>query len=162
MKYLEDGIERKIVADDNPFTEVKAHFADAKLYLKIYVFKGENLIMSNQPCNYKQKLDVAGRKVKVDAKELCSILTEGKVMSSKKKSTSRCFHVLKVNKEEGKSYNLQENSLRGLTLPVRLIDMINLSSKFPERSIVRNQVRDVALLTKLTREGLDTNALKYI
>lgn len=118
--------------------------------------------MSNQPCNYKQKIDVAGRKVKVDAKELCPILTEGKVMSLKKKPTSRCFHVLKVNKEEGKSYNLQENSLRGLTLPIRLIDMINLSSKFPERSIVRNQVRDVALLTKLTREGLDTNALKYI
>ncbi|KAH0781214.1 hypothetical protein KY290_000812 [Solanum tuberosum] len=40
LKYLEGGIERKIVADDNPFTKVETHFADAKFYLKGYVVKG--------------------------------------------------------------------------------------------------------------------------
>ncbi|KAH0729704.1 hypothetical protein KY290_000837 [Solanum tuberosum] len=48
LKYLEGGIERKIVADDNPSTKVETHFADAKFYLKVYVVKGENLMMSNQ------------------------------------------------------------------------------------------------------------------
>ena len=40
LKYLEGGIERKIVADDNPFTEVETHFADGKFYLSSYVVKG--------------------------------------------------------------------------------------------------------------------------
>ena len=39
LKYLEGGIERKIVAYDNPFTEVDTHFVDAKFYLKGYVVK---------------------------------------------------------------------------------------------------------------------------
>ena len=49
MKYLEGRIETKIVADDNPFTEVETHFADAKFYLKGYVAKRQNPMMSNQP-----------------------------------------------------------------------------------------------------------------
>ncbi|KAH0650357.1 hypothetical protein KY284_030269 [Solanum tuberosum] len=45
LKYLEGRIERKIVADDNPFTEVETHFADAKFYLKNLLLKGLNLMM---------------------------------------------------------------------------------------------------------------------
>ncbi|KAK4706759.1 hypothetical protein R3W88_011718 [Solanum pinnatisectum] len=30
LKYYKDGVAKMIIADDNPFTEVEAHFADAK------------------------------------------------------------------------------------------------------------------------------------
>ncbi|XP_049352684.1 uncharacterized protein LOC125817173 [Solanum verrucosum] len=163
LKYLEGGIERKIVADDNPFTEVKTHFADAKFYLKSYVVKGAKSndvkpIMSDKVIS--KRIDAAVGKVNVDTKELCPILNEWKILSSKKKLTSRLCYVPKVKKEEGQSSNLQENVWRGLTLPIRWIDAINLSSKLPEKSISQNQVRDVALPTKRTREGFDPNAYK--
>ncbi|KAH0651622.1 hypothetical protein KY290_032532 [Solanum tuberosum] len=129
LKYLEGRIERKIVADDNPFTEVETHFADAKFYLKSYVVKGAKsndvkLIMSNKIIS--KRIDAAVEKVKVDAKELCPILNEGKIMSSKKKLTSKLCYV----------------------------------PKLPEKSIAQNQVRDVVLPTKRTREGFDPNDYK--
>ena len=40
LKYLEDGIERKIVAYDNTFTEVEEHFAGVKFSLNSYFLKG--------------------------------------------------------------------------------------------------------------------------
>ncbi|KAH0651599.1 hypothetical protein KY290_032502 [Solanum tuberosum] len=40
-KYYEDGVAKRIIADDNPFTE--AHFADAKFYLKKYSTKVDNI-----------------------------------------------------------------------------------------------------------------------
>ncbi|KAH0682668.1 hypothetical protein KY290_021252 [Solanum tuberosum] len=49
------------------------------------------------------------------------------------------LYVPKVKKEEGHSSNLQENALRGLTLPIRRIDAINLSSKLQGKSIPQNQ-----------------------
>ncbi|XP_049359184.1 uncharacterized protein LOC125823856 [Solanum verrucosum] len=163
LKYLEGGIERKIVADDDPFTEVETHFADAKFYLKSYVVKGSKSndvkpIMSDKVIS--KIIDVAVEKVKIDTKEPCPNLNEGNIMSSKKKLTSGLCYVPKVKKEEGQSSNLQENVLRGLTLPIRRIDAINLSSKLPEKSISQNQVRDVALPTRRTREGFDPNAYK--
>ncbi|KAH0676040.1 hypothetical protein KY285_023841 [Solanum tuberosum] len=106
-----------------------------------------------------KRIDVAVGKVNVDTKELVLILTEGRIMSSKKLTSGLCY-VPKVKKEEGQSSNLQENAFRGLTLPIRRIDAINLSSKLPEKSIAQNQVRDVALPTKCTREGFDPNAYK--
>lgn len=102
---------------------------------------------------------MAVEKVKVDSKELCSILNEGKIMSSKKLTSTLCY-VPKLKKEEGRSSNLQENALRGLTLAIGQIDAINLSSKLPGKSIAQNQVRDVAFPTKRTREGFDLNAYK--
>ncbi|KAH0707302.1 hypothetical protein KY290_010337 [Solanum tuberosum] len=163
LKYLEGGTERKIVADDNPFTEVETHFADAKFYLKSYVVKGAK---SNDVKSIKsdkitgKRIDAAVEKVKNDTKEPCPILNEGKIMSSKKKVTSGLHYVPKVKKEEDQSSNLQENALRGLTLPIRQIDAINLPSKLQGKSIAQNQVRDVALPTKRTREGFDPNAYK--
>ncbi|KAH0725018.1 hypothetical protein KY284_000883 [Solanum tuberosum] len=162
LKYLEGGIERKIVADHNPFTKVETHFANAKFYLKGYVVKGEK---SNDVKSIKsdkitiKRIDVAVGKVKVDSKELCPVLNEGKIMSSKK-LTSRLRYVPKLKKEEGRSSNLQENALRGLTLAIGQIDAINLSSKLPGKSIAQNQMRDVAFPTKRTREGFDLNAYK--
>nr|XP_027083559.1 uncharacterized protein LOC113705849 [Coffea arabica] len=34
FKYCRDGIVKKVVADDKPFTEAETHFADAKFYLQ--------------------------------------------------------------------------------------------------------------------------------
>ncbi|XP_070040883.1 uncharacterized protein [Nicotiana tomentosiformis] len=39
LKYYEGEIEKKIVADDEPFTEAESHFADAKFYLKNRIVK---------------------------------------------------------------------------------------------------------------------------
>ncbi|XP_049378083.1 uncharacterized protein LOC125842824 [Solanum stenotomum] len=163
MKYLDGGIERKIVAYDNPFTEVETHFVDAKFYLKSYVVKGAKSndvkpIMSDKVI--RKRINATVGKVNVDTKELCPILNEGKIMSSNKKLTSRLCYVPKVKKEEDQSSNFQENVLRGLTLPIRQIDAKNLSSKLPEKSISQNQVRDVALPTKRIKEGFDPNAYK--
>ena len=81
-------------------------------------------------------------------------------MSSKKKLTSRLCYVPKAKKEQDQSSNLQENALRGLTLPIIRIDAINLSSKLPEKSVAPDQVLDMTLPTKRTREGFDPNAYK--
>ncbi|KAH0675715.1 hypothetical protein KY285_023516 [Solanum tuberosum] len=163
MLYLEDGIERKIVANDNPFTEVETHFVDAKFYLKSYVVKEtkSNDVKSTKSEKITSKrIDTAVEKAKVDTKELCPNLNEGKTMSSKKNLTSGLRYVPKVKKEEVKSSNLQEYALRGLTLPIRRIDAINLPSKLPGKTIAQNQVRDVALPTKRMGEGFDPNAYK--
>ncbi|KAH0656188.1 hypothetical protein KY285_031070 [Solanum tuberosum] len=163
LKYLEGGIERKVVADDNPFTEVETHFADAKFYLKSYVVKwakSNNVKSIKSDKITSKRIDAAVEKVKNDTKEPCPILNEGKIMSSKKKLTSGLHYVPKVKKEEDQSSNLQENALRGLTLPIRQIDAINLPSKLQGKSIAQNQVRNVALPTKRTREGFDPNANK--
>ena len=136
LKYLEGGIERKIVADDNPFTKVKTHFADAKFYMRIYVVKGvkSDEIKSIKIDNIVSKrIDAAIEKVKIDTKDSCPILNEGKILSSKKKQTSRLYYVPKEKKKQDQPSNLEENALRGLTLPIRRIDAINLSSKLPEK-----------------------------
>ena len=102
MKYLEGGTERKIVADDNPFTEVETHFADAKFYMRSYVVKGvkSNDVKSIKIDNIASKrIDEAIKKVKIDTKDSCSILKEGKILSSKKKQTSRLFCVPKEKKK---------------------------------------------------------------
>ena len=154
MKYLEGGIERKIVADDNPFTKVKTHFADAKFYLRSYVIKGvkSNDVKSiNIEKIIRKRIDVSIKKVKIDTKDSCPILNEGKILSSKKKQTSRICYVLKAKKEQDQPSNLEENALRGLTLPIRRIDAINLSSKLPEESGAQDQVLDMALPRKRTR-----------
>lgn len=102
LKYLEGGIERKIVADDNPFTEVETHFADAKFYMRSYVVKG---VKSNDVKSIKidnivsKRIDAAIEKVKIDTKDSCPILNEGKILSSKKKQTSRLWYVPKEKKK---------------------------------------------------------------
>ena len=81
LKYLEGGIERNIVADDNPFTEVETHFADAKFYMRSYVVKG---FKSNDAKSIKidnivsKRIDAAIEKVKIDTKDSCPILMKGR------------------------------------------------------------------------------------
>ncbi|XP_015170846.1 uncharacterized protein [Solanum tuberosum] len=117
LKYLEDGIERKIVADDNPFTEVETHFADAKFYLKSYVVKGtkSNDVKSTKSDKITSKIiDTAVEKVKVDTKELCPNLNEGKTMSSKKNLTFGLRYVPKLSGE-----TIAQNQVRDVALPTK-------------------------------------------
>ena len=44
LKYYEDGVAKRIIADDNPFTEAKVHFVDAKFYLKKYFAKVDDIL----------------------------------------------------------------------------------------------------------------------
>ncbi|XP_070056825.1 uncharacterized protein [Nicotiana tomentosiformis] len=39
LKYYEGEVEKKIVSDDDPFTDAGSHFADAKFYLKNRIVK---------------------------------------------------------------------------------------------------------------------------
>ncbi|XP_070046882.1 uncharacterized protein [Nicotiana tomentosiformis] len=39
LKYYEGEVEKKIVADDEPFTDAESHFTDAKFYLKNRIVK---------------------------------------------------------------------------------------------------------------------------
>ena len=36
LMYYENGVEKRIILDDDPFIEVEDHFADAMFYLKKY------------------------------------------------------------------------------------------------------------------------------
>ena len=113
---------------------METHFADAKFYLRSYVDKGVkyNDVKSIKIDNIVGKrIDAAIEKVKIDTKDSCPILNEGKILSSKKKQTSRLCYIPKAKKEQDKPSNLEENALRGLTLPIRQIDAINMSSKLP-------------------------------
>ena len=142
---------------------METHFVDAKFYLRSCIVKG---IKSNDIKSIKidkiisKRIDAAIEKVKIDTKDSFPILNEGKILSSKKKQTSGLCYVPKATKEQDQPSNLEENALRGITLPNRRIDAINLSSKLPEESGAQDQVLDMALPTKCTREGFDPNAYK--
>ena len=142
---------------------METHFADAKFYLRSYVVKG---VKSNDVKLIKidkiisKRIDAAIEKVKIDTKDSSPILNEGKILSSKKKLTSRLCYVPKAKKEQDQSSNLHENALREITLPIRWIDAINLSSKLPEKPVAQDQVLDMALPTKRTREVFDPNDYK--
>ncbi|KAH0636782.1 hypothetical protein KY285_036491 [Solanum tuberosum] len=68
LKYYEDGVAKRIIVDDNPFTEAEAHFADAKFYLKKYSTKVDN-IASIDVGLLNNMAKVAVGKVKVTNKE---------------------------------------------------------------------------------------------
>ncbi|XP_075092300.1 uncharacterized protein LOC142172552 [Nicotiana tabacum] len=128
LKYNKDGVENKIVADDKPFSEAEAYFADAKFYLKNHIMKG----------------------VKVDD-----------ITKAKGKKIAPLFrYVPKVKKDEGESSSLQKGALRELTLPIKQIDTIKLSSKLLENFVAPNMPQNKALPTKRTNEGFDPNAYR--
>ena len=69
--------------------------------MRSYVVKG---VRSNDVKSIKidnivsKRIDAAIEKVKIDTEDSCSILNEGKILSSKKKQTSRFFYVPKAKK----------------------------------------------------------------
>ena len=89
LKYFEGGVERKIVADDNPFTKDESHFADAKFYLKKHVVDEKRVEdVTKTKCD-----DLASKKVtvsveKVTTKKPLSTSNKESVASTKKRQLS--------------------------------------------------------------------------
>nr|XP_009798143.1 PREDICTED: uncharacterized protein LOC104244429 [Nicotiana sylvestris] len=69
-------------------------------------------------------------------------------------------YVPKVKKDEGESSSLQKGALRELTIPIKQIDTIMLSSKLLENFVAPNMLQNKALPTKRTNEGFDPNAYR--
>ncbi|XP_070004334.1 uncharacterized protein [Nicotiana sylvestris] len=69
-------------------------------------------------------------------------------------------YVPKVKKDEGESSSLQKGALRELTLPIKHIDTIKLSSKLLENFVASNVPQNKALPTRHTNEGFDPNAYR--
>ncbi|XP_019234165.1 PREDICTED: uncharacterized protein LOC109214680 [Nicotiana attenuata] len=148
LKYNKDGVEKKIVADDKPFAEAEAYFADAKFYLKNHIMNGVKVDESRRP----KKDEGESSSLQKDAlRELTLPI---------KKIAPLFRYVPKVKKDEGESSSLQKDALRELTLPIKQIDTIKLSSKLLENFVAPNMPQNKALPTKHTNEGFDPNAYR--
>ncbi|KAH0746046.1 hypothetical protein KY285_007703 [Solanum tuberosum] len=139
LKCYEDGVVKRIIVDDNPFTEAEAHFADAKFYLKKYSTKVDN-IASRDVGILNKMAKVAVGKVKVTNKEDPKLGNPNKMpnvigaFSSKKVTPILCY-VPKAKEDKVHSLELRENVLEGLTLPVRRIDTMKSSTKLLGKSV---------------------------
>ncbi|XP_060190648.1 uncharacterized protein LOC132619910 [Lycium barbarum] len=132
LKYHEDGVEKKIMADDNPFTEAEAHFADAKFYLKKYAAKVDEVAIIDNA-------EVMNKNAKVVAcKEKAAV-----------KEDQRSFDVSKLPNTNGASSS-------------KKIDTIISSTKLLGRFVASSSQQNEALPTKRTDEGLDPNAYKLL
>ncbi|XP_070028860.1 uncharacterized protein [Nicotiana sylvestris] len=142
LKYYEGEVEKKIITDDEPFTEAESHFVDAKFYLKNHIVK-ELKVDDGMKCKndkpITKRAEVTIGKAKVVTEEVQPNVNKshrGDIASYGKKVSPKLQYVPKRKKDEGKSSNLQTNTLKELTLP------------------------NVALPTKRTDEGFDPNAYK--
>uniref|UniRef100_M1DP03 Uncharacterized protein n=1 Tax=Solanum tuberosum TaxID=4113 RepID=M1DP03_SOLTU len=137
--YYENGVAKRIIADDNPFTETEAHFVDAKFYLKKYSIKVDAIASGDVgPLNNMAKVAVG--KAKVANKEDSNLGNPNKMPNvigafSSKKVTPILRYVPKAKEDKGHSLKLQENALEGLTLPVRRIDTVKSSTKLLGKSV---------------------------
>ncbi|XP_060194995.1 uncharacterized protein LOC132624194 [Lycium barbarum] len=168
FKYLENGVQKKIVANDEPFVETEAHFADAKFYLKNCVskeFKVDNAMPIKKVGTAKMDDPTAG-KVKVIVEKNQALNNVSKVPkvnmeSSRNKNTSFLHYVPKAKTGEGHSSELQGNMLSGLTFPIKQIDAIKSSSKMVE-GFFKSSNSHESLPEKRTDEGFDPNAYKLL
>lgn len=95
-------MQKKIVADDEPFTEVETHFADAKFYLKNHVLKEVKDGDTMPKTNIIKKTDVAIGKAKIVVERDEAFSNTGKVpntsgASSSKRVTTTLRYVPKAN-----------------------------------------------------------------
>ncbi|XP_059284790.1 uncharacterized protein LOC132038083 [Lycium ferocissimum] len=128
------AVSKKIVADDKPFAIEESHFVDAKFYLKNYIVrevKVDDITTTNSEKVATKRADETIGKAGVDAEVPHPSPNKGNIVSlkKKKKTTPVLCYVPKLKKEEGQPSEAQGNVLGGLTLPIRRIDAINLSSK---------------------------------
>jgi len=84
----------------------------------------------------------------------------GNVTSCGKKVSPALQYIPKRNKDESESSNRQANMLKELTLPVKRIEAVKLSSMPFAGFVAQNCLQNVALPTKRTDEGFDPNAYK--
>ncbi|KAH0720373.1 hypothetical protein KY285_005175 [Solanum tuberosum] len=177
LKYYEDGVAKSIIADDNPFTEAEAHFADAKFYLKKYSIKVD-AIASGDVRLLNNMAKVAVGKAKVANKKDSKLGNLNKMPNvigafSSKKVTPILRYVPKAKEDKGHSLKLQENALEGLTIPIRRIDTVKSSTKLLGKSVAPKSLLYgkfvapksplyEALPMKRTEEGFDPNAYRLL
>ncbi|KAL3365308.1 hypothetical protein AABB24_010450 [Solanum stoloniferum] len=166
LKYYEDGVAKKIIADNNPFTEAEAHFADAKFYLKKYSTKIDDIASKDDELlNKKSKVGVDKAKVVSKEDPKLGILNKTPNMNnvfSSKKVRSILYYVPKSKKDDDHSLKLQENALGGLTFPVKQIDVMNSSPKSLGKFVALKSSQNEALPTRRTYKGFDLNAYKLL
>ncbi|XP_070008233.1 uncharacterized protein [Nicotiana sylvestris] len=166
LKYYEGEVEKTVVADDKPFTEAESHFADAKFYLKNRIVKELKVDDGTKSKNDEpitKRVDVTIGKAKTVTEEVPANMSKshkGGIASYGKKVSPALQYVPKRKKDEGGSHNLQTKKLRELTLPVKRIEAVKLSSKLLARFVAQNRLQNVALPTKRTYDGFDPNAYK--
>ncbi|KAH0702294.1 hypothetical protein KY285_016572 [Solanum tuberosum] len=145
--WLHDGVAKRIIADDNPFTKAEAHFTDAKFYLKKYSIKVDD-IASGDVRLLNNMAKVAVGKAKVANKE-----------DSKLGNPNKMPNVIGVSSR--------------LTLPVRQIDTMKSSTKLLGKSVAPKSLlhgkfvapkssQYEALPMKRTEEGFDPNAYRLL
>ncbi|XP_075095392.1 uncharacterized protein LOC142173674 [Nicotiana tabacum] len=132
LKYCEDGVEKKIVADDKPFTEAESYFADAKFYLKNYISREVKVNDVTPTKSVAKKVDVSTSKAKITVEKDHVLYDKNKMneASSSKKVILVLRYVPKERKVKDPSFELQDNVL--------------------------------ALPAKRTYEGFDPNAYKLL
>ncbi|XP_070057292.1 uncharacterized protein [Nicotiana tomentosiformis] len=134
LKYYEGEVEKKIIADDKPFTEAESHFADAKFYLKnriVKELKVDDVMNDKDDESTAKRAEVVADKTKVVTEKVHpnpNKSHKGNIVSHGKKVTPPLQYVPKNKKDEGESSNLQTNMLKGLTLPVKRIEVVKSSS----------------------------------
>ncbi|KAH0754065.1 hypothetical protein KY290_024335 [Solanum tuberosum] len=177
LKYYENGVVKRVIADDNPFTEAEAHFADAMFYLKKYSIKVYAIASGDVGLPNNMAKVVVG-KAKVANKKDLKLGNPNKIPNvigafSSKKVTPILRYVPKAKENKGHSLELQENALEGLTLPVRRIDTVKSSIKLLGKSVAPKSLlygKFVApksplyeeLPMKRTEEGFDPNAYRLL
>ncbi|KAH0685749.1 hypothetical protein KY285_019065 [Solanum tuberosum] len=166
LKYYEDGVAKRIIADDNPFIEAEAHFVDAKFYLKKYSIKVD-AIASGDVGLLNNMAKVAVGKAKVANKEDSKLGNPNKMPNvidafSIKKVIPMLRYVPKAKVDKGHFLKLRENALEGLTLPVRRIDTVKSSTKLLGKFVAPNSPLYEALSMKRTQEGFDPNAYRLL
>ncbi|KAH0725007.1 hypothetical protein KY284_000872 [Solanum tuberosum] len=166
LKYYEDGVAKKIIVDNNPFTEAEAHFADTKFYLKKYATKiGDIASKDDEPLNKKSKVVVYKTKVVSKEDRKLGILDKtpnmNSVFLSKKVRPILCY-VPKSKNDDGHSLKLQENALEGLNFPVKRIDVMKSSPKSLGKFVAPKSSKNEALPMRRTNEGFDFNASRLL
>ncbi|XP_070042950.1 uncharacterized protein [Nicotiana tomentosiformis] len=135
LKYYEGEVEKKIIVDDEPFTEAESHFADAKFYSKNHIVKELKADdgmknKNNEPTTKRAEVMAASAKaVTEEVQPNMNKSHRGDIASYDKKVSLALQYVPKRKKDEGESSNLQTNMLNKLTLPVKQIEAVKLSSK---------------------------------
>ena len=104
LKYCENGVAKRITADDNPFTEVEAHFADVKFYLKKYSIEVDDIASGDVELLNKMA-KVVVNKTKVANNEDPKLGNPNKMSNmigvfSSKKVTSILRYVPKANEDK--------------------------------------------------------------
>ncbi|XP_070045881.1 uncharacterized protein [Nicotiana tomentosiformis] len=166
LKYYEGEVEKKIVADDKSFTDTESHFVGGKFYLKnriVKELKPDDITNGKNDESTTKRAEVVADKTKDVAKEVHPgphKSHKGNIVSHNKKVTFSLQYVPRKNIDKGELSNLQTNMLKGLTLPIKWIEAVKLSSKLLRKSVSQNSPQDIAFPTKRTDEGFDPNAYK--